>query len=358
MPWAGPTVAGTAAAAGGAETQIVMVARGLAARGLRVGLMVMDEPSGLPRQAGGVDVIPLRQPTRIRGLGGGLRDLLQLRALLRAPARAVVQRNAGRTTLVAALAARLRRSRFVYSSASVVDFELERVETFYNARLFNLGLRVAHGVVVQTEEQRRLCRERFGREATVVRSVAEPAERRDEAPEAFLWAGRLAPYKGLDAYIDLAAAVPEARFQVVGVPVGRDIEPVERLERAGRELPNLEVLQPMPRAALGRLIERAVAVVNTSQFEGMPNVFLEGWARGVPALALAHDPDGVIVEHGLGDFAAGSRERLAGLARAQWASRADQGAVGDRCVEYVRRHHSLDAACAAWLAALVPEGSP
>ena len=350
MPWAAATVAGDGAA-GGAETQIVMVARGLAAQGLRVGLVVIGDRPGLPDQVGGVDVIPLRRRTRARGIGGPLHDLSQLAALLRTPARAIVQRNAGRTTAVAALAARLRRARFVYSSANVVDFELERIEPVYNVRPFEWGIRAADRVVVQTEEQSRLCRERFGGDPIVVRSIAEAAPRRSGVPEAFLWAGRLAPYKRLDVYLDLAAAVPEARFQVVGVPVHDDPVAAAQLELAA-ELPNVEVLEPMPRGDLARLIERAVAVVNTSQYEGMPNVFLEGWSRGVPALAFSHDPDDVVTQHGLGEFAAGSPERLAELAREQWAARAQQDAVAGRCIDYVRRHHSLDAALAGWRSAL------
>jgi hypothetical protein len=121
-----------------------------------------------------------------------------------------------------------------------------------------------------------------------------------------------------------------------------------RLARARDELPNLTVLDPRPRAELGSLIDRAVAVVNTSEYEGMPNVFLEGWSRGVPALAFSHDPDGVIAAHGLGAFAAGSRDRLVELAREQWESRGNQAEVAARCIGYVHHHHDAGVVCRAW----------
>jgi glycosyltransferase involved in cell wall biosynthesis len=357
MPWAAPLLDGTGPT-GGAETQIVMLARGLAARGTRVAMAVIGERGSLPREVDGVTVIAQPRPPRIRGVGGLLHDLNTLHALVRSPARVIVTRIAGRNAAVAALAARLRRARFVYSTANITDFRYEGLDNAVNVRLFNLGLRAASAIVAQTEEQAELCRTLLGREPVVIRSITERAEPRGAAPEAFLWVGRLVPYKGLEDYLELAAQVPEASFRVIAVPgLGHEPELTERLERARTGLANLEVLDPRPRAELGRVIARAVAMVNTGKREGMPNVFLEGWARGVPALALGHDPDGVIERHGLGAFAHGSPERMAELARTMWAARDDQRKVAERCIAYVAREHDLDAVCAAWLRLLAREAA-
>jgi hypothetical protein len=123
-----------------------------------------------------------------------------------------------------------------------------------------------------------------------------------------------------------------------------------RLECARTELPNLELLEPRPRAELVPLSERAVAIGNTSEHEGMPNIYLVGWARGVPALAYSHDPDGVVAKHALGAFAGGSFDRLVELAREQWDGRADQAEVAARCIEYLRAQHSEAAVLDRWLA--------
>jgi glycosyltransferase involved in cell wall biosynthesis len=80
----------------------------------------------------------------------------------------------------------------------------------------------------------------------------------------------------------------------------------------------------------------------------MPNVFLEGWFRGVPALALTHDPDGVIAQEGIGAFADGSPQRLVELARSLWEGRANQSELAGRCRDYVSREHSIDAVIDRW----------
>jgi glycosyltransferase involved in cell wall biosynthesis len=353
-PWASSLLnpdASVEFAAGGAETQLLLVARALARRGLAVGMIAAGTAAELPQAVDGVQILP--QAPRPR-TGGALRGRASFarhawRAIRDTPAAVVVQRNAGSATPLVALAARASGARFVYSSANVVDFDLGRLEPPHVVRLFAWAVRSAAEVVVQTAEQRELCRERFGRDPWLIRSVAEPATPRTGRPDAFLWIGRIAPYKRLGLYLDLAAAVPEARFEAVVVRgIADPPELVVRLERAGTELPNLVVHEHRPRPELGALMDRSVAVVNTSEYEGMPNVFLEAWSRGVPALAFSHDPDGLVAEHGLGAFASGSRDRLVALTRELWRSRADQRDVAARCIEYVRAHHDPDVVAAKW----------
>jgi hypothetical protein len=86
----------------------------------------------------------------------------------------------------------------------------------------------------------------------------------------------------------------------------------------------------------------------------MPNVFLEGWSRGVPVLALRHDPDGAISRHHLGGFAAGSMERLVELAAEMWDARDDQAELAGRCRAYVGENRSAAAVADAWERVLWP----
>src|SRR4051794_16742101 len=57
MPWIGPLLAtDSALPAGGAETQIYLVAQALGARGLKVAIVAFQTPQGLPSRVGNVDV--------------------------------------------------------------------------------------------------------------------------------------------------------------------------------------------------------------------------------------------------------------------------------------------------------------
>jgi|SRR5581483_2485803 len=358
VPWLGPLLAKRAAiATGGAETQIFLLARELVRRGLRVCLLVYERPGlSLPQTYDGV-AIRVRAPYRAHERLGKLRETLSLaRAVIGADSNVVVSRSAGPDTGLAALCAKLSGRRFVFSAANVSDFDYGRLSpTLANRTLYRLGVRLADVIVVQTSEQERMSEERLHRSAVLIPSIAEPAPPRTQDPEAFLWAGRIVWYKRPLAFAELARAVPEATFWMVGVPVanapgGEELEAAIR--RAADVLPNLMLLGQRSRAELMALVDRAVAVVNTADFEGMPNILLEGWSRGVPALTLSHDPDGVVERHSLGAHAGGSAERLAELARRAWAERHEQADVAARCRRYVAEHHSPEVVAARWAGVL------
>src|SRR5439155_10535065 len=131
--------------------------------------------------------------------------------------------------------------RFVYSSASLSDFaphpgagladfltdpsgrdshtsiasdlDLSRLgRKPRDRRLFRLGIRLTDEIVVQTEEQVRMCEAHFGRQPFLIRSIAELAPESDSPPEAFLWIGRVVSYKRAEEFLELAHNLREAKF--------------------------------------------------------------------------------------------------------------------------------------------------
>jgi glycosyltransferase involved in cell wall biosynthesis len=343
---------------GGAETQFLLLSRALAERGVAVCVVVYDVPgTQIPASATGVNVL-VRSPYRAGG--GHWRRFSEVAAtgaaVRRVDARVIVGRTAGPHVGLVALFAKLARRRFVYSSAHILDFSFEALLASRRDRLlFRIGVALADVVIVQTEEQRLLCERRFGKPAIVIRSIAEPAAVSEGEREAFLWVGRIERNKQPLEFVELARALPQARFWMVASPSPNAKESVrlaQEVEAAAAALPNLDVLPPRPRAELLGLMARAVAVVSTSEAEGMPNIFLEGWARGIPALALKHDPDGIISGYGLGGCAEGDGERFVASARELWDCLERWSECGKRCRAYVRDNHSAAVVSGEWVRAL------
>jgi glycosyltransferase involved in cell wall biosynthesis len=344
---------------GGAQTQVYLIARELARRGLSVCLLVFDLPAGgVPDSVDGVDILVGKRIASHQRLVGKLLAARSLRRLLkRAGAATIITRAAGPHVSLIAIVTKLSRRRFVYSSASFLDFHWERrFARAHDRALFRLGLRLADTIVVQTHEQAALCERRLGRTPVVIRSIAEAAPRREGPGEAFLWAGRVYPNKNAEAFVELARALPHADFWLVAAPSPGEELQLRRVHEIAQSVPNLRIFPPLRRAEVLELTTRSVAVVNTSEYEGMPNVFLEAWARGVPSVALAFDPDGIIERNQLGGFAHGSFDRLVQIVEDLWTGRHTDGSLADRVLRYAHDHHSVELIGAAW-AQIAVEGS-
>jgi glycosyltransferase involved in cell wall biosynthesis len=345
---------GESGASGGAELQTFLLARSLAARGLQVCHVVKHEPD-LPAQSFGVHLVTQRIE-HDQNLAQYTAEIH--RALREADARVYVQRTSGYETGVVAASAKARRRSFVFAASSTWDLT-RRTEARLDGRLgHQLGLRLADRVVVQTEDQLAQIEDaRLKARARLIRSFATlPSPGEGGEREAFLWIGGLIDYKDPMAYIALAERLPEASFWMVATPREGHEHLAKEVREAAKRLPNLRLIPGGPRAELLPLYERAVAVVNTSTFEGFPNTFLEGWARGAPALSLRVDPDTMLERNGLGLHARGSLDALADGARDLRARRGD----GDRVRElrrHVERVHGEESVAAGW-SALLRELSP
>ena len=318
-----------------------------------------------PEIPGGLSLVQRELAFGGRGPGARVRQLARVWGALReADAATYVFRSGIPALGIGGMFCRAHRRRLVFAASNDLDFTFD----FYEGRrpeleLYRFGARSAAAIVVQNGRQAALARKEFPGVTRIeeIPSFAERAEAASASPSAFLWVGRLDAYKQPARYIELAEALPDARFWMIirrldparsGGSPGGDSDPTlerECIERASG-LSNLSILEQRPHAEAMELVSRAVAVVNTGAAEGMPNLFLEAWARGVPVLSSEFDPDGRIAENGLGTAAGGSFGAFRAAARELWESRADRSGVFARTRAYVEATHGLDAVTARWRA--------
>lgn len=341
------------AQSGGAELQTTLLARELARNGLRVAHVVfaVDNPQLLePPAPTLVDRPPWTGDRRL----GELSELAAIwRGLWRAKAHAyIVRGSGGHVIATAAFCSALGRP-LVFSASNDLDFAFHRHDRNRHLwRAYRRSLRHSSRIVVQTSQQHELSRAAVpGAEPVVIPSFAQPAQRATGEARYFLWINRLADYKHPELFLELAAALPELRFRMIATrrPSETTQAEAERIERTAESLPNVELLPPRRRDQLLEEISQAAAVVSTSKAEGMPNTFLEAWARGVPVLSLNVDPDNRIATQGVGILAGGSMRRLVEATAAVWNDPGLRDELGGRAREFVQQVHSPEAVGRRWV---------
>lgn len=333
---------------GGAELQMALLALGLVTKGLRVGLITypIHRPRSISQPLPDLTERPSYDGDR--PLVGKLAEMVNVwRALSRADARTYIFRGGGPVMLAAALFTRLHRRKLIFSAANDLDFDFHRADQAPWSRfLSRIWFKAVDLVIVQRREQLDLAR-RIGVDPfALVPSFAEPVEAAHDGGDAILWVGRVVDYKRPLAFLELAEALPELRFRMLYI----DSDPslTERVEAIGAGIGNLELLRGLPRPRVLEELDRTKALVSTSAKEGMPNVFLEAWARGIPVISLDYDPDGRIVADRLGVVAGGSMDRLRARTETLWRDAGLRDELGRNGRSYVRRVHSPEAVAEQW----------
>ncbi|MBN2560131.1 MAG: glycosyltransferase family 4 protein [Phycisphaerae bacterium] len=338
---------------GGVEWQTSLMAKWFAARGYRVGMVTWHEGQDDDEVIiDGVRVIKMCR--RDQGFPGVRffhpRWSSLMRAMRRADADVYYQNCAEYVTGQVAIWCRRHRKRFVYSVASDMDCDsrLPELRSLRERILYSYGLRHADHVVVQTRTQQAMLRTGFDRDSVVIPMPCSGPLNGDYQPPAppisgparILWVGRIAPVKRLELLLDVAEAMPNVTFNVVG-PLEQETGYARTHQERARNLANVVFQGRVPREQMPSLYQNAACLCCTSRFEGFPNTFLEAWSHGLPVVSM-FDPDDLIMERGLGAAATDVPGLIAGI-RSLLASPDRWRQASDNARRYYVENHTVEA---------------
>lgn len=341
---------------GGAEAQVAYLAAAVAEMGHNVALIYGDgQAQGQRHVLAGVtaiDVAPSwRRPASLRAFWQTMEHLAPDVFYARLPGDFL--------WMIGLFARRRRPARFVYALAhddhcncwTAYDYKW-----WFHGPVYALGLESADVIATQHGDQgarvsRRL-QSRIVGIPNLVRSFNVAPRSHEAATFDGIWISQIRPEKQLGHFLDLAASLPELQFAVVG---GFDPTMSERggelLRRRLLKLENLVYFGAQRADTIRSLLAKSRVLVNTSWGEGLPNTMLEAWSVGVPVLSLSVDPGGIIAREGIGLVSGnipGLRRDLPQLAQETSLNYR----LGRRGLSYVRKHHSLEAVCEAFMKAL------
>ncbi|MFO1217421.1 MAG: glycosyltransferase family 4 protein [Burkholderiaceae bacterium] len=291
---------------GGAEVQLAQLAIALSKLGHEVSLVVGDfgQPDGAIYE--GVRTLKAFKPS------GGIRGLRFFhprwtglwKAISRANADVYYYSCAGMILGLLAMFCRIHRKRLVFRAASDSDCSPHTLlDTNRRDRwLYEYGIRRTDAVLVQSRVQQEAMMSNFGARSTIVRGLIErPLHDSEFQPKDIdvLWVANMRHLKRPDRLIEIARALPQYRFHMVGGPVPDEEDFFHRVEEQARMVGNLTFHGKVPYLGVGRFFDRARLVANTSEVEGFPNTFLQAWVRGIPVVTM-FDPDRLVTREALG----------------------------------------------------------
>jgi glycosyltransferase involved in cell wall biosynthesis len=202
---------------------------------------------------------------------------------------------------------------FICALDSEINGEYRRENPIFGA-LFEFAVRRCDARHSITRDQAEVFTRR-GMDCTFYRYLLVPrgAPKTADKSMDLLWVSRCHPIKRPHLFLDLAEALPEARCRMICPCEDRGLW--DSVAARARTIPNLEFIEKVPYHEVQEHYDAARIFVNTSTFEGFPNSFIQAGLGKTALLSLCVDPDGMFGQFGSGVLVGNSPTMLLQSAR-------------------------------------------
>lgn len=273
------------------------------------------------------------------------------RALKKIEPQIIYQRIGCAYTGIAALYAKKHNKKMIWHISSEnnvkpfkFNFEKRIIFDYIDKKLTEYGIRNCWKIIGQTEDQNKLLTKHYARRCDAIIPNFHPyiaCEIQKEKPLKILWVANFKEMKRPEIFVEVAKHFEQrddVQFYMIGR--GQDRKNQTRIEEEIANINNLKYLGEKKIEEVNDLFCQAHIFINTSDFEGFPNTFIQAWMRKVPVVSLNVDPDDILKNEGIG-FHSGSFEQLVKDTKRLMEDEELREAMGEKAQCYAFKNHSL-----------------
>jgi glycosyltransferase involved in cell wall biosynthesis len=261
----------------------------------------------------------------------------------------VIQRGAGAEAGICAIYCLLFGKRFVYSIAHDMDVSGEFARKGVIGRLFSYGFANADAVVAQNSDQVRLLFKwkPHMQVPQIIKSMYPLSVERKAKKKYVLWVARSDAWKNPQLFLDLAKKFSHLRFVMI-MPKSADSSTWKRVFDCAQKLSNVTFIESVPFEKIQKYFAEAILFVNTSEYEGFPNTFVQSCIGKTPIVSYKVNPEGILEKNKIGLCADGSFERLCQAVEILTKNKRKYSDYSENAYTYFLKNHSIDANIKQW----------
>lgn len=244
---------------------------------------------------------------------------------------------------IASLYAQLSGKKHLHRIANDADTDLSRISAGGIAgKVYRYGLEKADAVFCQNKRQKELLARNHGIDAATIKNGFEV-----KSPSAsvkkkhVLWVGRMTPQKQPELFLKFAQAHSRTKCKMVCPYHPEQKLDWLKLKAEADKIPNLELIERVPFFQIQELFNKALLFLNTSDYEGFPNTFLQAAQAQTPIASLEVNPDNFITDYNCGIFAEGKFDILLKESGRLLSNSELIQKKGQNAYQYLRKHHSI-----------------
>ena len=244
---------------------------------------------------------------------------------------------------VTSLYKKIFKKKHIHRSANDLDVNMSRIkENGLSGKIFKYGLEHANTVLCQNNFQQTMLKKNHEIKAVMFKNVFRITEQNSYQKEHILWVGRLVDFKKPYLFIDLAKKIKNQSFIMVCPYHKKDYKEWNRLKHQAEQISNLTFVEKVPFDEIQDYFNRARLFVNTSDFEGFPNTFLQAAQAKTPIVSLNVNPDNFIDKYNCGIFGKNSFEKLVQETKDILTNEPELNIKGENCFKYLKENHDIE----------------
>lgn len=304
--------------AGGSQTQVILIAKELAAQGWLISFLVGDYG-----QDSDFEVIDKFEVYKVFSVFKKpkifqfVKNYIHLKRILQ-KIKPEICFTRGETGYLWPIINVCKRTNIktVYSTAHVTDCMYNHFidnRSNIGRKLYESSIPKVDNIITQSKDQQKLLRDSFNKESNVIYNCRYDlaSSINSNKSDLFLWVGSIRKRKQPEVFIELAIRLPHLKFVMIGGSYEKERPYVKKIINMTNNISNLDYKGFVRDDFQKSFYSNVIAVINTSknEGEGFPNTFIESWSYGKPVVSLFVNPDNIINKHELG-YVSGSFEKL------------------------------------------------
>lgn len=341
---------GSSKKTGGAERQQYLIARELIDNGYKVSFLVFEQAGSEYENIDELNIwkkIPQVHYNERSALMKAPIVLLKIAlALRRVDADVYYSRGNPPLTGIVSWLCDVFNKPVITAIANDADIEKKHLEKYNKLirKVFITSLQRSDITISQTSYQKNQLQTCYGITSIIVPNSYTVPDKEELIPMSerkyVLWVGSLDPQqKKPRRFLDLARALPMVEFVMIGSPLDPDY--FKKIESCAAGIPNLTFEGFVQPDEIHEYYRNAIALVNTSDYEGFPNVFLEAWRYATPIISLHHSLDGILTKEIAGLYS-GEMGTLIKDVKYLYDNRSKAAALGWNGRERMIEKHSVE----------------
>ena len=245
-----------------------------------------------------------------------------IKAIKKSNSKYIFQQNAGILSGLTALSCFFLGKKFIYRVGSDIDstIDVKKKLGLIASVMFKYSLKRATLILCQNDYQIDNLSKRFPK--SKLKKIYNPIKIQDfkksnsnkNENNQVAWIGNFRPVKNIHKIIPIAKKFPELKFKIAGLEFKNMDLFVKQSIVELKKINNVEFLGHLNRSQINSLLSSSNFLLNTSEYEGLSNTFLESLSTGTPIVSSKNaNPDEIITKNNLGVIVNNDKEYITAI---------------------------------------------